>query len=76
VTVTLKNGKTVSGILQEETNTELSVKVGDQPATVIRKDQVAKRTNGMSRMPDMKYLLTKREIRDVVAFLATMKEGD
>jgi putative heme-binding domain-containing protein len=76
VTVTLKNGKTVSGILQEETNTELMVKVGDQPNTVIRKDQVAKRSNGVSSMPDMKYLLTKREIRDVVAFLSTLKEGN
>jgi putative heme-binding domain-containing protein len=76
VTVTLKNGKAVSGILQEETNTELTVKVGDQTPTVIRKDQITKRTNGASSMPDMKYLLTKREIRDVVAFLATLKEGD
>jgi putative heme-binding domain-containing protein len=76
VTLALKNGKSVSGILQEETDTALTVKVGNQPSTVIRKDQVSKRTNGVSSMPDMKYLLTKREIRDVVAFLATMKEGD
>jgi quinoprotein glucose dehydrogenase len=76
VTVTLKNGKTVSGILEDETNTVLNVKVGDQPSMAIRKDQVAKRSNGVSSMPDMKYLLTKREIRDVVAFLATLKEGD
>jgi hypothetical protein len=52
------------------------VKVGDQPNAVIRKDQVAKRTNGVSSMPEMKYLLTKREIRDVVAFLSTLKEGN
>ena len=44
VTLTLKNGKTVSGILKDETNTEITVKVGDQPKTVIRKDQIAKRT--------------------------------
>ncbi|MGV3504714.1 MAG: DUF7133 domain-containing protein [Adhaeribacter sp.] len=76
VTLTLKNGKTVSGILQEESSTELKVKVGDQPDAVIAKDQVAKRSNGASSMPDMKYLLTPREIRDVVAFLATLKEED
>lgn len=29
-----------------------------------------------SSMPDMKYLLTKREIRDVVSFLATLKEQE
>jgi len=29
-----------------------------------------------SSMPDMKYLLTKREIRDVVSFLATLRQQD
>jgi quinoprotein glucose dehydrogenase len=76
VTLTLKNGKTVSGVLQGETDNELTVKVGDQPNTVINKDQVAKRTNAASSMPDMKYLLTKREIRDVVSFLATLQESN
>lgn len=75
VTVTLKNGKTVSGILQEDTNSSLTIKVGDQANQVIRKDQVSRRSNGASSMPDMKYLLTKREIRDVVAFLSTLKEN-
>ncbi|KAA5541632.1 HEAT repeat domain-containing protein [Adhaeribacter rhizoryzae] len=76
VNLTLKNGKTVSGVLQGETDTELTVKVGDQPNTVVRKDQVAKRTNAPSSMPNMQYLLTKREIRDVVSFLATLQENN
>ncbi|MDQ4139250.1 MAG: HEAT repeat domain-containing protein, partial [Bacteroidota bacterium] len=74
VTLTLKNGKTVSGILQGETNTTVVVKVGDQPDATIQKDQIAKRVNSPSSMPEMRYLLTKREIRDVVSFLSTMKE--
>ncbi|PSR56518.1 heme-binding protein [Adhaeribacter arboris] len=76
VTLALKNGKTVNGILQGETDSEILVKVGDQPNTSIRKDQVAKRTNSPSSMPEMRYLLTKREIRDVVSFLATLKESE
>jgi putative heme-binding domain-containing protein len=76
VTITLKNGKTVSGVLQGETNTEVTVKVGDQPDTIIPKEQIAKRINSPSSMPEMKYLLTKREIRDVVSFLATLKESE
>ena len=74
VELTLKDGKTVSGILQGETATDVSVKVGDQPDTTIRKDQIVKRTNSPSSMPEMKYLLTKREIRDVVSFLSTLKD--
>ncbi len=74
VSIKLKNGKLVSGILQEETAKEVRVKVGDQPETVIQKDVIVKRANSPSSMPEMKYLLTKREIRDVVSFLATLKE--
>ncbi|MCY7352602.1 MAG: HEAT repeat domain-containing protein [Cytophagaceae bacterium] len=74
VALKLKNGKTVNGILQGETGTEVKIKVGDQPDAVIRKDQIAKRTSAPSSMPPMNYLLTKREIRDVVSFLATLKD--
>ncbi len=76
VEVTLKNGKTVNGVLMGETTTDLKVKTGDQPETVIRKDQVTKRTNAPSSMPNMQYLLSKREIRDVVSFLATLKTDE
>lgn len=74
VTVKLKSGKSITGILDGETDKDITLKVGDQPDTVIRKDQIAKRTNTASSMPEMKYLLTKREIRDVVGFLSTLKE--
>lgn len=74
VTLELKNGKKVSGILQGEKATELAVKVGDKPDTVIRKDQVVKRTDAASSMPPMPFLLNKKEIRDLVSFLSTLKE--
>ncbi len=73
VTLALKDGKTVSGILAEETDKTLSIKVSGQPNAVINKSDVAKRTNAMSSMPEMKNILSKKEIRDVVAFLATLK---
>jgi ABC-type uncharacterized transport system ATPase subunit len=41
---------------------------------IIKKEQINKRTNGNSGMPEMRYLLNKKEIRDVVSFLATLKE--
>ncbi len=74
VTVTLKNGKTVSGILQEENDTRLVVQGADQGGTTVPKNQISNRTNAPSSMPEMKYLLTKKEIRDVVSFLATLEE--
>jgi putative membrane-bound dehydrogenase-like protein len=74
VTVELKNGKTVRGILQQEKPNALVVKVGDKPDTTIHSGHIAKRTNDPSSMPPMRFLLTKREIRDLVSFLSTLKE--
>ena len=76
VSIEKKDGKTVSGLLMEDTKTTLVLKLGDQPNQVIPKDQVVKRTNSPSSMPDMKAVLSKKEIRDVVSFLSTLKENN
>ncbi|MGZ8559217.1 MAG: HEAT repeat domain-containing protein, partial [Chitinophagaceae bacterium] len=73
VTLELKNGKTISGVLIEENNTSLTMK-GDKQNDVIQKDQVVKRINASSSMPDMKNILSKKQIRDVVSFLSELKE--
>jgi len=76
VSLELTNGKKINGILQQEKSNGLLVKVGDKADTLITTESIAKRTNGMSSMPPMRFLLSKKEIRDVVSFLATMKEND
>jgi putative heme-binding domain-containing protein len=74
VTLELNNKKNVSGILQEETSTTLRLKFGDKPDTIIQKTAVRNRKNAMSSMPPMRLLLNKKEIRDVVSFIATLKD--
>jgi putative heme-binding domain-containing protein len=74
VTIELQNGKKLSGILQLEKTDQITLKIGSKPDTVINRSQIVKRTDAASSMPPMKSLLTKKEIRDVVSFLATMKE--
>jgi len=76
VGVDLKNGKSITGILQEENNQSLAIKVGSQPDTVILKQDIEKRTNYPSSMPDMKDMLTAREIRDLVSFLARQTKDE
>ena len=76
VTLELKSGKSVSGILEKEDNSSLTIKSGNRPGEVITKDQVAKRIDAASSMPDMKTLLTKKQIRDLVSFLSDLKEDN
>lgn len=76
VSVELQNGKTVSGVLQQEEDESIVLKVGDKPDTVIRKSQIVKQTTAPSSMPPMRYLLTKRQIRDLMAFLSTLKDEE
>lgn len=73
VTLELKNNGKVNGILQSEKPDAFVMKVADRPDTVIKKSEVANRINAPSSMPPMHFLLSKREIRDVVSFLATLK---
>lgn len=73
ISVALSNGKKLSGILQEEKENQLRLKVGNAD-TLINNLDVVHRTNPASSMPPMRLLLTKKEIRDIVSFLATMKE--
>ena len=74
VTLQLKNGKTVSGILNGENNSSITLKSGDQKNEVIPKNQIVNRTNSPSSMPEMKFILSKKEIRDVVSFLSELKD--
>jgi quinoprotein glucose dehydrogenase len=76
VTLTLENEQTVSGVLAEENAQSIAVKMGNQPDTVIMKTDVAERKDALSSMPDMKGLMTRREIRDLVSFLSTLKKDE
>ena len=76
VTVEMNDGQTLTGTLQDENDTQLVIKVGNQPDQVLLKENIAKRTNAPSSMPNMKYFLTKKEIRDVVSMLATLTKED
>ncbi|MGB3585322.1 MAG: HEAT repeat domain-containing protein [Tunicatimonas sp.] len=75
VTLKLENGETISGILQEENETEVIIKVGNQPDKAIAKAEIIEQTTAPSSMPNMTSYLSKKEIRDIVSFLSTL-HGD
>jgi quinoprotein glucose dehydrogenase len=73
VMLTLKDGQTVTGILSEETPQELVLKTSEAEPLKVPVARIAKRENLPSSMPPMGYIMSKREIRDVVEFLANLK---
>lgn len=72
VTLKLKAGTTISGILMEDKPQALVIKSGDGPNQTIDKAAIEKRIDAASSMPNMGEVLSKKEIRDVVSFLAEL----
>jgi quinoprotein glucose dehydrogenase len=74
VTLTLSNDQTVTGILAKETETELTLTTSDAEPLVVPVGRIKKRENTPSSMPAMGALLSKREIRDMVEFLSSLRK--
>ncbi|MBT8300499.1 MAG: c-type cytochrome, partial [Maribacter sp.] len=73
-TVTLKDGQVISGILEEETKDELILRTPDAEPMEIAISRIEKRENGLSAMPAMGKLITKRELRDLMEYLSSLKK--
>ncbi|MBX2815756.1 MAG: HEAT repeat domain-containing protein [Saprospiraceae bacterium] len=72
VSLTLHDGTKLAGILMKETEQSLDLKVGNDIQEIAR-TEIAEREDYPSGMLNMKDLLSKGEIRDLVAFLASLK---
>jgi hypothetical protein len=53
---------------RKEDSATLTIKSGGEQGEVIAKDKIVKRINAASSMPEMKNILSKKQIRDVVSF--------
>lgn len=77
--VTLKDGTSLGGTMMEENPQNITLKVPnpENASELIQKKipvaDIASRTPPVSAMPPMTALLTKREMRDVLAYLDTLK---
>jgi putative membrane-bound dehydrogenase-like protein len=74
VSLKLKGGQDVTGVLMKESDGEVTLKTSDAEPLVIPVARIVKRENLPSSMPPMGEVLSKREIRDVVEFLASLKK--
>jgi quinoprotein glucose dehydrogenase len=76
VMVTLKDGSIQAGVVKAETDRELTLQmpVPDAPAIKVAKAEIKSRENAPSGMiPGLGDLLTKREIRDLVEYVASLR---
>jgi quinoprotein glucose dehydrogenase len=72
--LTLKNGKSTSGVLKSEDAREVRLMTPEGKLLVVPKDQIDERETGKSAMPeDITKHLSRSEIRDLVEFLAGLK---
>jgi putative heme-binding domain-containing protein len=75
INVTLRDGTEVTGTLAAESATEVTVRLFDGQRRRLPLAEIAARTPPVSIMPPMEGILQPRELRDLVAYLASLKGG-
>ncbi len=75
VTVELNSGDKISGTMMSEDGSSMTVKVGTEDQVIAKKD-VKSSQMSPSSMPNMGDLLSKREIRDLVSYLSTLRRSE
>ena len=75
--VVTDEGRTLAGIVKEETPDELVIMTADGRSHRIPASSIEDRTEGASAMPaDLASKLTRRELRDLVEWLASLRKAD
>jgi quinoprotein glucose dehydrogenase len=75
VTLELTSGDKITGTMMSEDASSMTVKVGTDEKAISKKD-IKSTQMAASSMPPMGTLLTKREIRDVVSYLSTLRRAE
>ena len=72
VYLTLNDDSAVAGVVLERTDEALKLKIGKEDIQTIARSDIKEEETLPSSMPSMEEKLSRREIRDVVAFLASL----
>ncbi|MFD2098444.1 PVC-type heme-binding CxxCH protein [Flagellimonas iocasae] len=73
VTLTLTNGQEVTGLLEEENEEGLILRTSDAEPLEVAHSRIQSRRNLPSGMPAMGKMVSKRELRDLITFLSSLK---
>ncbi|MFM9197491.1 MAG: hypothetical protein ACKOWG_17475 [Planctomycetia bacterium] len=73
--VVTDDGRTLAGILKSETSDEVVIMTADGRSHRVPTASIEDRSEGASAMPaDLATKLTRREVRDLVEWLASLRE--
>ena len=73
-TIVLKGGANHSGLVKSESATELVLDSPEDGKLTLKKSDIEKRIRGLSAMPEgVDKLMTRRELRDLVEYLSSLK---
>lgn len=73
VSVTMKDGGSHAGALFKEDKSSITLRLADGTEKKLPRAQVTMQTPPVSMMPPMLGILTPRELRDVIAYLGSLK---
>ena len=72
--IVIEDGRTLTGLLKEETGTALTLLQADGRQVVIPRGSIEERVSQkISPMPSFERLLTPRQVADLTAFLLSLK---
>lgn len=76
ISLTLKDGSSIAGQFRSEKGGAVTLRDIENKETVIAADKIESRSPVVSTMPPMAFILQKGELRDVIAYLASLKAKD
>ena len=76
ISLTLKDGSSVAGQFRSEKDGAVTLRDIENKETLIPADKIESRSPIISTMPPMAFILQKGELRDVIAYLASLKAED
>ncbi|MBI4626036.1 MAG: HEAT repeat domain-containing protein, partial [Verrucomicrobia bacterium] len=77
IVLTLKSGGAAAGVVASETPDTITLRNADNKVIAVKKSDIAKREGAPSSMPEIYgTILTKTQLRDVVEYLAGLKDQD
>lgn len=76
ITVVSKSGDSIIGSLVKEEKSGLTLKLADGSTKFVKASDVKSKTPPISSMPPMGSILKAHELRDIIAYLQTLKGAD